>query len=116
MPKWKKEYNQNRKRNISFFLKLSEEEFMELEWKSNRYKKSKSELLREFINKGEVKVNKIDELPELIRQINKLGNNVNQIAKKLNSTSDIFAQDVDDTKKYMEDILDAVTKVLKLYE
>lgn len=116
MPSWKNEYNKKRKRNISFCLNLSEEEYMELEWKANRHKISKSQILRDFINKGEVKVNKIDELPELIKEINKLGNNVNQIAKRLNSSSDIFAKDVDDTKKYMEEILDAIMKVLKLYE
>lgn len=65
-------------------LRLSKELKLILENKAKEANKTSSELLREAIINNQVSHNNSKHISQLIASINKIGNNVNQIAHNLN--------------------------------
>jgi hypothetical protein len=65
-------------------LRLTNELFNQLTFKANTCGKSTSEFLRESIHNSEIKVDNSKNINEMIFQVNRIGNNLNQIAKNLN--------------------------------
>ncbi|EEO25058.1 MULTISPECIES: plasmid mobilization protein [Helicobacter] len=65
-------------------LRLSKELKLILENKAKEANKTSSELLREAIINNKVSHNNSKHISQLIASINKIGNNVNQIAHNLN--------------------------------
>ncbi len=65
-------------------LRLSDELFKILNIKSSSANTTNSDYIRSLIIANEVKYNNSKNILELIGAINKIGNNVNQIAKGLN--------------------------------
>lgn len=87
----------NRKRNNSVILRLNDEEFAELTKRSEQCKLTKQEyLLRCSLQKEIVVVN---EGSEILKQLIRIGTNINQIAKVANSTSKIDLEKVEDLKR-----------------
>ena len=62
---------------------------------------------RKMLTDGEIRVTEIRPLtdPEpLAREIGRIGVNVNQIAKRINETGRIYADDMDEIKRLMEEV------------
>lgn len=100
-----------RKRNISFqFYVDSNEEFIIRE-KAGRTHKNLSDYLRSIAIKGaiyEVNFEEIDEFSKQISQLrfefNRIGNNINQIAKKANLIDEVDQEDMEVLQDEMGDI------------
>lgn len=100
-----------RKRNIPFqFYVDSNEEFIIRE-KAGRTHKNLSDYLRSIAIKGaiyEVNFEEIDEFSKQISQLrfefNRIGNNINQIAKKANLIDEVDQEDVEVLQDEMGDI------------
>lgn len=100
-----------RKRNIPFqFYVDSNEEFIIRE-KAGRTHKNLSDYLRSIAIKGaiyEVNFEEIDEFSKQISQLrfefNRIGNNINQIAKKANLIDEVDQEDMEVLQDEMGDI------------
>ncbi|HES0992143.1 TPA: plasmid mobilization relaxosome protein MobC [Streptococcus pyogenes] len=93
----------NRTRNNGIYLMLSDEE---LELLNKKYKASKCKSLRQFIIKcvleKDIFILDMDVFREMSTNISRTSSSINQIAKRVNSTSLIYKNDVDDLKKSLE--------------
>ncbi|WP_044564925.1 plasmid mobilization relaxosome protein MobC [Anaerococcus provencensis] len=109
----------NRTRNNGIYLMLSDEE---LELLNKKYKASKCKSLRQFIIKcvleKDIFILDMDVFREMSTNISHTSSNINQIAKRVNSTSLIYKNDIDDLKKSLEkqakDILSMRKKIYSL--
>ena len=109
----------NRTRNNGIYLMLSDEE---LELLNKKYKASKCKSLRVFIIKcileKDIFILDMDVFREMSTNISRTSSSINQIAKRVNSTSLIYKNDVDDLKKSLEkqakDILSMRKKIYSL--
>lgn len=97
-----------RDRNIHIMVTEYEYELIR-----QRMKESGKRTLREFLLASAVDgyIIKVDytELKNLSYEINKIGNNINQIAYKANSTNSVSMTDIDEVK----DKLDSIWKLLR---
>ena len=93
----------SRFRNNGIYLMLSDEE---LELLNEKHKASKCKTLRQFIMKcileKDIYVLDMDVFREMSTNISRTSNNINQIAKRINTTSIIYKDDVEDLKSLLK--------------
>ena len=53
---------------------------------------------------------------ELVKLLRSISNNVNQIARRCNSTHNLYAQDVDDLRRGYNDVWGQISELLKKFE
>ena len=70
-----------------------------------------SQLIRSLISRTEFKTRPPDELPKLLRELSAIGNNVNQIARKANSTDSIAEDEVTKMRVAFENLSKEVRKL-----
>ncbi|MBR1431758.1 MAG: plasmid mobilization relaxosome protein MobC [Ruminococcus sp.] len=86
-------------------LRLNEYEFREIEEKfRNSGLKSKSEFIRVMVLEGLMIY--IDEktTKDIYRAVSSVSNNVNQIARRVNSTGNVYAEDIAEIKNGVSEI------------
>lgn len=106
----------NRYRNNGIYLMLSDDELEILE---KKYKLSGCKSLRQFIIKcileKDIFVLDMDIFRDMSTSISRISSNINQIAKRVNSTNVIYKNDIDDLKtlltKQGKEILDMRRKI-----
>ena len=74
-----------RKHTVSILLRLDEAQHRHLQKQVAASGLSTTQFLRDLIEGVEVKARLPNELPELLRQISAVGNNINQIARSVNT-------------------------------
>lgn len=93
----------NRTRNNGIYLMLSNDE---LEILDKKYKLSGCKTLRQFIMKcileKDIFVLDMKVFKEMSTNIGRITGSINQIAKRVNSTSIIYKDDINDLKKLLE--------------
>ncbi len=96
---------ENRERKNEFKLRLSDDEMLILneKWKASEMK-SRSAFLRHLIIYGYVYDVNYDELKEYSRQLNAIGNNINQIVRLCNKTGRVYDNDIKELKELMEEV------------
>ena len=70
-----------------------------------------SQLIRSLISRTEIKTRPPDELPKLLRELSAIGNNVNQIARKANSTDSIAEDELTKMRVVFENLSKEVRKL-----
>ena len=70
-----------------------------------------SQLIRSLILRTEIKTRPPDELPKLLRELSAIGNNVNQIARKANSTDSIAEDELTKMRVAFENLSKEVRKL-----
>ncbi|MPN53165.1 hypothetical protein SDC9_200829 [bioreactor metagenome] len=85
-----------RSKKIHVFLSDNEDEL--LGDKAKYCNLTKSEYVRSMIVNGAIINHSTGDIPAAISEINRVGNNINQIAKKLNETNSFYRKDFDDLK------------------
>lgn len=106
----------NRIRNNGIYLMLSDDE---LEILNKKYELSGCKSLRQFIMKcileKDIFVLDMDVFRDMSTSISRISSNINQIAKRVNSTNVIYKNDIDDLKtlltKQGKEILDMRRKI-----
>lgn len=87
-----------------FTVRLSEDDHIKLIYQADKLNISQAELLRELIRKN--LIDDIGELNELLNDLRKvarnLSNNINQIAKKVNSN--VLIDELEEAKKLQKEI------------
>lgn len=104
---------ENRERQNRMTLRLSDDELYILEQKfkaSNM--KDRSAFLRHLIIYGYVYDVDYSELREYNSALAKIGNNLNQIAKRMNATGNVYKADVEEVKKLMKQVWDTQKAML----
>jgi len=95
----------NRERKIPIQLYLNEDEDYILTQKQKTSgMKSKSSFLRHLILYGYVYDIDYTELREYNAALAKIGNNLNQIAKRMNATGNVYEADVKEVKELMKQV------------
>ena len=85
-------------KNYEICLRLSVEEKERLERSARACGLSKTAYLRRLILEKEVKALPSQEIKALRTEVHKIGVNINQIARRINSTGTVYAQDLEDIK------------------
>lgn len=93
----------NRTRKIRIPLDVTPEEKEMIKKKMEQYgTDNMSGYIRKMAIDGYVIKKDYSELKDLIYEIGKIGTNINQIAKRVNTTSSIYEVDVNDIKRKMD--------------
>lgn len=95
----------NRKRNIVLRCPVTEEERKLIEYKMSQLPTQQiGAYLRKMAIDGYIIYTDIKNIKQYIQELQAIGRNINQIAKRVNSTSSIYKEDIDEIKARLEEI------------
>ncbi len=96
---------ENRKRNVQIIIRVTEEERALIEEKMQQIPTlNLSAYARKILIDGYIITLDLQEVKGHTAQLQKIGVNVNQIAKRINETGRIYADDMDEIKRAMEEV------------
>ena len=97
---------ENRKRNVQIIIRVTEEERALIEEKMQQIPTlNLSAYARKMLIDGYIITLDLQEVKGHTAQLQKIGVNVNQIAKRINETGRIYADDMDEMKRVMEETM-----------
>lgn len=100
-----------RKRQNRLEVRLNDSEDIKLHELMRETGFNASQLIRSLISRTEIKTRPPDELPKLLRELSAIGNNVNQIARKANSTDSIAEDELTKMRVAFENLSKEVRKL-----
>lgn len=96
---------ENRKRNVQIIIRVTEEERALIEEKMQQIPTlNLSAYARKMLIDEYIITLDLQEVKGHTAQLQKIGVNVNQIAKRINETGRIYADDMDEMKRVMEEV------------
>ncbi len=95
-------------RIIKFTVRLTEREHKQLKEKATKCSLKMEPYVRKLIEGSEVKARPPNEYVTLIREVNAIGNNINQIAHKANAENHISQDEINEVKKYQSELIHLV--------
>lgn len=96
---------ENRKRNVQIIIRVTEEERALIEEKMRQIPTlNLSAYARKMLIDGYIFTLDLQEVKGHTAQLQKIGVNINQIAKRINETGRIYADDMDEIKLAMEEV------------
>ena len=96
---------ENRKRNVQIIIRVTEEELALIEEKMQQIPTlNLSAYARKILIDGYIITLDLQEVKGHTAQLQKIGVNINQIAKRINETGRIYADDMDEIKRAMEEV------------
>lgn len=105
--------SENRTLEANFHLRLTQAEKDLLQKKAAICSLSPNNFLRKSIREDKIIIEDIEGKREVSKEINKIGVNINQIARVVNMNGNINNQEIEELKKQLEMIIKLVKK--KLY-
>ena len=94
---------ENRKRNVQIIIRVTEEERALIEEKMPQIPTlNLSAYARKMLIDGYIITLDLQEVKGHMAQLQEIGVNINQIAKRINETGRIYADDMDEIKRAME--------------
>ncbi len=95
----------NRKRNIQLKIWLTEDERRLIDAKMKLLPTTKiGAYIRKMAIDGYIIYTDTDNIKEFTKELERIGQNINQIAKRVNSTSRIYEADIQDLRERLDDI------------
>ena len=96
---------ENRKRNVQIIIRVTEEERSLIEEKIRQIPTlNLSAYARKILIDGYIITLDLQEVKGHTAQLQKIGVNINQIAKRINETGRIYADDMNEIKRAMEEV------------
>ena len=96
---------ENRKRNVQIIVRVTEDERALIEEKMKQIPTiNLSTYARKMLIDGYIILLEMSEIKAHTAQLQKIGVNINQIAKRINETGRIYADDMDEMKRVMEEV------------
>lgn len=96
---------ENRKRNVQIIIRVTEEERSLIEEKMRQIPTlNLSAYARKILIDGYIITLDLREVKGHTAQLQKIGVNINQIAKRINETGRIYADDMNEIKRAMEEV------------
>ncbi len=111
MKDWK-EYDENRLRKNRIVIRVTDDELRIINKKAEASRLNRTKYIIETLINGYVIVQDLESLRNLTNEINKIGVNINQIAKHINTTNNIYKSDMEEMKNQLEQIYKIVEKLL----
>ena len=93
-----------RERNNEFHIRLNDEEYRKLDWLSHTSGTSFNQVIRKLIMGREIRQRPNADFAALVCSIDRLGNNVNQIAKKANTNNAVSYADMKEVTAIMRGV------------
>ena len=104
---------ENRKRNIQIKFRVTEEEKKLIEQKMAQLPTQHlGAYMRKMAIDGLIIYTDLSEFKEFQKELQAIGKNVNQIAKRVNETNSIYKDDIAELKNYMDEIWKQQRKIL----
>lgn len=95
----------NRKRNIQLKIWINEEERKLIEQKMSLIPTTQiGAYLRKMAIDGYIIYTDTTNIKEMNKELQSIGRNINQIAKRVNSTGDIYKEDINELKERLNEI------------
>ena len=102
------------KREVTVKIRLSESELAMIRDKMKEYgTDNMSAFLRKMAIDGYVVKLELPELKEMTRLLSSYSNNLNQIAKRVNATGDIYSTDFDEIREHQDSLWTASEKIIR---
>ena len=96
---------ENRKRNVHIIVRVTEDERALIEEKMKQIPTMNlSAYSRKMLIDGYIIVLDLQDVKAHTAQLQKIGGNLNQIAKRINETGPIYDNDMDELKRIMEEV------------
>ena len=95
---------ENRKRNVQIFVRVTEEERVIEEKMKQIPTINLSAYSRKMLIDGYIIQLDMQDIKAHTAQLQKIGVNVNQIARRINGTGRIYVDDMDEIKRLMEEV------------
>ena len=96
---------ENRKRNVHIIVRVTEDERALIEEKMKQIPTMNlSAYSRKMLIDGYIIVLDLQDVKAHTAQLQKIGGNLNQIAKRINETGHIYDNDMDELKRIMEEV------------
>ena len=103
------------KREVSIKLRLTESELAQIQCRMQEYGTSNmSAFIRKMAIDGYIVKLELPELKEMTRLLASYSNNLNQIAKRVNSMGNIYAADIEEVQHQMDDLWAASEKIIRI--
>lgn len=105
--------NRNRKRpiQVKFFVNKKEQALIKMKMELAGIE-NMSAYIRKMVIDGYVVKLDMPELCDLTLRMKSISNSENQIAKRVNSTGNIYKADIEEIKKNQEEIYEGIRKIL----
>ncbi len=100
-----------RKRSKAVLLRLTEREHQHLKEQAALSGYSQEQYLRNLIAGEKMRPRPLVEMVEIRRQLNAIGNNINQIARKANSTEWVSREELAHIISFQDEIWDLVKRI-----
>lgn len=111
------ENGEKRKRSVQKLIRLTEEEARFISTKvSESGMANFNSFARIMLIMGEVKILNFEELRELRKEINRIGVNVNQIAKKVNEDDQVSLNELSQILELQKDLKETVNQLIQKQE
>ncbi len=111
------ENGEKRKRSVQKLIRLTEEEARFISTKvSESGMANFNSFARIMLIMGEVKILNFEELRELRKEINRIGVNVNQIAKKVNEDDQVSLNELSQILELQKNLKDTVNQFIQKQE
>ena len=95
-----RKYKQVKEKKVTYDL----DEWEEVERRARKMKMKTGTYIKRISVDGKVEYCDLGEIAPLVKEVNAIGVNVNQIARKVNELNSIYAADVDKMKELMESL------------
>lgn len=96
---------ENRKRNVQSIVRVTEDERALIEEKMKQIPTiNLSTYARKMLIDGYIILLEMSEIKAHTAQLQKIGVNINQIAKRINETGRIYTDDMDELKRLMDEV------------
>lgn len=99
------------KRKINLHIMLSDDEDTKLHNMMCETGFTASQLIRSLITQTEIKTRPPSAMPQLLRELSAIGNNVNQIAKVANYSDKVYKEDLQEMKQAFDKLSKEVRKL-----
>lgn len=105
---------ENRRRNIQIKFRVTEDEKKLIEKKMAQIPTQKTgAYMRKMAIDGYIIYLDTDNIKEFNKELQAIGRNINQIAKRVNSTTDIYYEDIEDLRGRLDDIWKLQRRILR---
>ena len=103
------------KRAAAVLIRMTESEIALIKEKMEEYGTTNmSAYIRKMAIDGYIVKLELPELKELVRLLANYSNNLNQIAKRVNATGDLYSTDFDEIHRQQDDLWAAAEKIIRV--
>lgn len=103
------------KRAAAVLIRMTESEIALIKEKMEEYGTTNmSAYIRKMAIDGYIVKLELPELKELVRLLANYSNNLNQIAKRVNVTGDLYSTDFDEIRRQQDDLWAAAEKIIRV--